>query len=93
MLHAQFAPLTGLEVLGFRVDGSVLVVEAKFSVNLNVQGPCQLTLLLLGSLAYCTSSGIHAPDEYPAQALTIEQVVSKRRKVVQDMCAPATASS
>ena len=49
MLHAQFAPLTGLEVLGFRVDGSVLVVEAKFSVNLNVQGPCQLTLLLLGS--------------------------------------------
>jgi hypothetical protein len=49
-----FAPLTGLEVHGFRVEGSVLVVEAKMSVNLN--------------------------------ALTIEQVVSKRRKVVQDMC-------
>ena len=50
----MFAPLTGLEVHGFRVEGSVLVVEAKMSVNLN--------------------------------ALTIEQVVSKRRKVVQDMC-------
>ena len=49
-----FAPLTGLEVHDFRVEGRVLVVEAKMSVNLN--------------------------------ALTIEQVVSKRRKVVQDMC-------
>ena len=32
-----FAPLTGLEVHGFRVEGSVLVVEAKMSVNLNVR--------------------------------------------------------
>ena len=49
-----FAPLTGIEVQGIRVQGAVLVVEARLSVNL--------------------------------VALTIEQVVSKRRKVVQDMC-------
>ena len=32
-----FAPLTGLEALGTRIDGSVLVVEARLSVNLNAQ--------------------------------------------------------
>ena len=30
-----FAPLTGIEVLETRVDGAVLVIEARLSVNLN----------------------------------------------------------
>ena len=30
-----FAPLTGLEVVGLRCDGAVLVIEARLSVNLN----------------------------------------------------------
>ena len=30
-----FAPLTGIEVLGTRIDGAVLVIEARLSVNLN----------------------------------------------------------
>ena len=47
-----FAPLTGLEVQGTRVDGSVLVVEVKLSVNLT--------------------------------SLTLEQVMGKRKKLVQD---------
>ncbi len=49
-----FAPLTGLEVVGSRVDGGTLVAEMRLSVNLN--------------------------------SLTIEQVVSKRRKIVKEMC-------
>ena len=49
-----FGPLTGIEVLCTRVDGSVVVIECAFSVNLT--------------------------------ALTLEQVLSKRRKVVEDMC-------
>ena len=48
-----FAPLTGLEVQDTRIDGSVLIVEARLSVNLN--------------------------------ALTIEQVVSKRRVLIDQM--------
>ena len=31
----MFAPLTGIEVLDTRVDGAVLVIEARLSVNLN----------------------------------------------------------
>ena len=49
-----FAPMTGLEVLGTRVEGGVIVVETRLSVNLT--------------------------------ALTIEQVVSRRRKLCMDMC-------
>lgn len=49
-----FAPLSGLEVQSSRVDGSVVVLEMRLSVNL--------------------------------ASLTMEQVMSKRRKVVQDMC-------
>ncbi|KAL1496781.1 hypothetical protein AB1Y20_014369 [Prymnesium parvum] len=49
-----FAPLTGLEVASTSVEGSVLLVQVRLSVNL--------------------------------AAMTIEQVVSKRRKVVKDMC-------
>lgn len=49
-----FAPLTGLEVVGTRVDGGTLVVEIRLSVNM--------------------SSG------------TIEEVISRRRKLVTDMC-------
>ena len=48
-----FAPMTGLEVLGTRVEGGVIVVETRLSVNLS--------------------------------ALTIEQVVSRRRKLCMDM--------
>merc|ERR1719210_1854547 len=48
-----FAPLTGLEVQGTRVQGSLLVIEARLSINL--------------------------------ASLTIEQVVSKRKKMVVDM--------
>uniref|UniRef100_A0A7S2CY98 Uncharacterized protein n=1 Tax=Haptolina brevifila TaxID=156173 RepID=A0A7S2CY98_9EUKA len=48
-----FAPLTGIEVQATRIEGSVLVVEARLSINLN--------------------------------ALTLEQVISKRRKVLHDM--------
>ena len=48
-----FAPLTGLEVQGSRVEGSVLVVEVKLSVNLT--------------------------------SLRIEQVIGKRKKMLQDM--------
>merc|ERR550532_704130 len=49
-----FAPLTGIEVMGTRVEGSLLVVQARLNINL--------------------------------AAMTIEQVVFKRRKVLQDMC-------
>merc|ERR1719414_2321278 len=49
-----FAPLTGIEVQGIRVQGSLLVVEARLNINL--------------------------------ASLTIEQVVSKRKKMVIDMC-------
>ena len=48
-----FNPLTGLEVRGSRVEGTVLVVEVKLSVNLT--------------------------------SLTIEQVIGKRKKMLQDM--------
>ena len=48
-----FNPLTGLEVRGSRVEGSVLIVEMKLSFNLT--------------------------------SLTIEQVIGKRKKVLQDM--------
>jgi hypothetical protein len=48
-----FGPLTGIEVLRTRVDGSVVVIECSFSINLT--------------------------------ALTIEQVIGKRQKVVRDM--------
>ena len=48
-----FNPLTGLEVRGSRVEGPVLIVEVKLSVNLT--------------------------------SLTIEQVIGKRKKVLQDM--------
>ena len=30
-----FAPLTGVEVQGTRIDGAVLIIEARLSVNLN----------------------------------------------------------
>ena len=30
-----FAPLTGIEVLRTRIDGAVLVIEARLSINLN----------------------------------------------------------
>ena len=30
-----FAPLTGIEVQGTRIDSAVLVIEARLSVNLN----------------------------------------------------------
>jgi len=46
-------PLTAIEALGTRVEGGILVVDARLSLNL--------------------------------LALTLDQVVSKRRKVVQDM--------
>jgi hypothetical protein len=49
-----FGPLSGVEVQFVRVEGSLLIVNVKLSVNL--------------------------------VSLTIEQVLSKRRKVVQDMC-------
>ena len=48
-----WAPLTGLEVQRSRVEGDVLIIEARPTINLN--------------------------------ALTLEQVVSKRRKIVRDM--------
>ena len=54
LLHSLFAPLTGIEVLGTHVEGSVLIVEVGLSINL--------------------------------ASLTIDQVLSKRRKVVVDMC-------
>jgi hypothetical protein len=49
----SFGPLTGIEVLRTRIDGSVVVIECSFSINLT--------------------------------ALTIEQVLGKRQKVVRDM--------
>ena len=48
-----FNPLTGLEVRGSRVEGPLLIVEVKLSVNLT--------------------------------SLTIEQVIGKRKKMLQDM--------
>jgi hypothetical protein len=49
-----FGPLTGLEVLGTRIEGSVVILEARLSVNMN--------------------------------ALTFEQVVGKRKKLMTEMC-------
>ena len=54
LLHSLFAPLTGIEVQGTHVEGSVLIVEVGLSINL--------------------------------ASLTMDQVLSKRRKVVADMC-------
>ena len=55
-----FGPLTGIEVLGTRIDGSVVVIICDFSVNLT--------------------------------ALTLEQVLGKRRKVVKVCAAHNTTS-
>ena len=52
-----FGPLTGIEVLGTRIDGSVVVIICDFSINLT--------------------------------ALTLEQVLGKRRKVVKVCTQPA----
>ena len=49
-----FGPLTGIEVLRTRIEGSVVVIECDFNINLT--------------------------------ALTLEEVLGKRRKVVKDMC-------
>ena len=49
-----FSPLLGVEVLGSRVEGSVLVVQLRVTVNVT--------------------------------ALTLEQQLSKRRRLVQQMC-------
>ena len=46
-----FGPLTGIEVLGTRIDGSIVVIVCDFSINLT--------------------------------ALTLEEVLGKRRKVVK----------
>ena len=48
-----FGPLTGIEVLSTRIDGSVVVIECDFSINLT--------------------------------ALTLEQVLGKRRNLVDQM--------
>ena len=48
-----FGPLTGIEVLGSRIDGTVVVIECALSINLT--------------------------------ALTLEQVLNKRHKLVKDM--------
>ena len=48
-----FAPLTGIEVVRTRVEGSLLIVEARLSINLN--------------------------------SLTIDQVVNKRKKLLNDV--------
>ena len=53
-LSSQFGPLTSIEVLRTRIDGSAVIIESAFSINLT--------------------------------ALTLEQVLGKRRKVVSDMC-------
>ena len=53
MQEILFGPLTGIEAISTKVDGGVLVVSVRLSVNLG--------------------------------ALTIEQVVSKRRKVSRDI--------
>ena len=47
-----FGPLTGIEVLGSRIDGTVVVIECALSINLT--------------------------------ALTLEQVLNKRHKLVKD---------
>ena len=49
-----FSPLLGVEALGTRVEGGVLVVEMRATVNVT--------------------------------ALTLEQQLSKRRRLVQQMC-------
>lgn len=49
-----FGPLTGLEVQGTRIEGSVVILEARLSVNMS--------------------------------ALTFEQVVGKRKKLITEMC-------
>lgn len=49
-----FPPLTGMEVIDTRVEGSVLVVQVRLNVNFT--------------------------------ALTIDQVLTKRHKVIKDMC-------
>ena len=48
-----FAPLTGIEVVRTRVEGSLLIVEARLSINLN--------------------------------SLTIDQVINKRKKLLNDV--------
>ena len=48
-----FGPLTGIEVLSTRIDGSVVVIECDFSINLT--------------------------------ALTLEQVLGKRRNLIDQM--------
>ena len=55
MFHGRilFGPLTGIEVLSTRIDGSVVVIECDFSINLT--------------------------------ALTLEQVLGKRRNLIDQM--------
>jgi hypothetical protein len=82
-----FAPMTGIEVQGMRVEGAVLIVEARLSINLNV-----LTIEQVQSGGVCVEARVvacyHAHSRIvrcERVLLTVEQVVSKRCKVVADM--------
>ena len=88
-----FGPLTGIEVLGTRIDGTVVVIECSFSVNLmaltieQVIGKMQakhisLVSTMLGELKHCA----------PAKALAPLQAVledAKRRGHQSEQRGPA----
>jgi hypothetical protein len=82
-----FAPLTGIEVQGTRIEGAVLVIEARLSVNLNA-----LTIEQVPSVGVCVQARVAACCHVQSRIMRCErvllavvQVVSKRRKVVEDM--------
>ena len=61
-----FGPLTGIEVLGTRIDCTVVVIECSFSVNLNAltieqvigkmqMGYVSLVSTMLGELKHCSA--------------------------------------
>ena len=72
-----FAPLTGLEVQSTRIDGAVLVIEARLSINLNaltIEQACR------GGVRRCYGRGSD-------QISSARQVVGKRKKLLEDMAA------
>ena len=83
-----FAPLTGIEVQGTRIDGAVLVIEARLSVNLNA-----LTIeQARPAVIMCKRAWSRViPIVYSHMSARAAQVVSKRRKVVADMASNVLA--
>ena len=76
-----FPPLTSLEVLGSRVDGSLLIISVRLAVNLTALTIEQVVC------AYPTKGDTQAcaTCEFYLSACALPQVIGKRKKLLDDM--------